>query len=979
MQISLEKIVEEIFSFDDLPKKWQQLDCLQFSKNKKLYNFQQKCLHNTLKALYLFYVQNNGDKKSFFNHYNIGELDSSFDYDFNKKQEVKSLKLLYDYPKDYPVINNTISFQHFINRMSFWMATGSGKTLIIVKLIELLGKLKTDNEIPKKDILFLAHRIDLLEQFRAHVEEFNSYNFDVKIRLVNLKDFEITKRQNSLAYTKNEIIVFYYKSDLLSDQQKDNIIDYKNYENNGEWYILLDEAHKGNREDSKRQIIYSILSRNGFLFNFSATFTDKRDYELTCIFNFNLSKFIESGYGKHIYISESKVTAFRDNDDFSIMEKQKIILKVLILLTYIKKYFGKIRDVNNSLYHRPLLLTLVNTVNTEDSDLKLFFSEIEKIAKNEINPNIFETAKNEIISEINTNPFYIFEENKSVLLDMEMMNKIEIKDILKQIFNSELHGNIEVLVIPNNKKELIFKLQTAEKPFAMIKIGDISGWLKEKLRGYEINESFDNESLFKKINEDDSLINILMGAYSFYEGWDSNRPNLLLFINIGVGTDAKKFVLQSIGRGVRIEPLKNKRKRLLNLFNTREVDETLFKAIRYYVLPIESLFIFGTKAENLKEIIKNLKEQKQEKNIGDLFIINEKVEKHPLLIPTYKLSEKIFAEEKEAQKYPISTNDFELAKSYFEYLEEKIILIKYECPPKIVKITQESLFGETEKNRRYDFTETRSINDPEITLNQILSYLQVNEQELDTFKILEDEVIHFKRITFSGQKKFEELKNKLLEMKTYPKRQRELDSLYGKISREDFIKKQNILDNSLNFELNQKKVKIKYLANHYYLPLLVSEEEKLDYINHIIDVNSEINFIEELELHLHKKDNLFNNFDWWMFSKLDHSLDEVFIPYYNPKGNKIAKFKPDFIFWMQKENQYLILFVDPKGTEHADGLRKIDGYNRLFENKEYKYNDFCIKIKILLKPSQGGIASVPEKYRRYWFDNFDDFSNKIYN
>jgi type III restriction enzyme len=46
-----------------------------------------------------------------------------------------------------------------------------------------------------------------------------------------------------------------------------------------------------------------------------------------------------------------------------------------------------------------------------------------------------------------------------------------------------------------------------------------------------------------------------MGSRSFYEGWDSNRPNVANFINIGVGTDARKFILQSVGRGVRIEPL----------------------------------------------------------------------------------------------------------------------------------------------------------------------------------------------------------------------------------------------------------------------------------------------------------------------------------------------------------------------------------------------------------------------------------------
>jgi len=228
--------------------------------------------------------------------------------------------------KDYSAIDSKIPFARFINRMSFWMATGSGKTLIIVKLIELLGHLISEKEIPKNDILFLAHRDDLLQQFKNHIDEFNSFNFDTKINIKNLKDYENIKRENALPFAKNEITVFYYRSDLISDEQKEKIVNFKNYDNNGKWYVLLDEAHKGDREDSKRQVLYSILSRNGFLFNFSATFTDPRDYA-TCAFNFNLSKFIEEGYGKHIYVSSSEVTAFRDQDDFSKITKQKIVLK----------------------------------------------------------------------------------------------------------------------------------------------------------------------------------------------------------------------------------------------------------------------------------------------------------------------------------------------------------------------------------------------------------------------------------------------------------------------------------------------------------------------------------------------------------------------------------------------------------------------------------------------------------------------------
>jgi len=975
-KLYLQSIVDD-FSFDNLPAKWQDFDFGKFSADKTLFDFQKQGLQNALKALWLFYKEKKNDKKQFFEQYQANGFEANFDYDLTRER--KSAGHLLEFDKDYPIKDEKIAFTNFINRMSFWMATGSGKTLIIVKLIDLLGQLIQRKEIPKNDILFLAHRDDLLEQFKNHVDEFNSFNFETKINLKSLKDYESVKRENSLPFAKNEITVFYYRSDLISDKHKEKIVNFKNYDNNGKWYILLDEAHKGDKEDSKRQVLYSILSRNGFLFNFSATFTDLRDYA-TCVFNFNLPKFIEEGYGKHVYVSQTNVEGFRDKTDFAPIEKQKIVLKTLILQTYINKYFEKVRKEDKTLYHHPLLLTLVNSVDTKGSDLKLFFSEIEKVAKNEISAKLLKKARNELIEDFENDPNYEFE-NIKVLVDRKLLEKIKYNDILKQVFNAKSSGKIEALKIPGNKNEIIFKLQTSEKPFGLIKIGDISGWLKEKLEGYEIIESFENESIFKKINRDDSEINILMGSRAFYEGWDSNRPNIILFVNIGVGSNAKKFVLQSVGRGVRIEPQKNKRKRILNLYNAKEVKKELFNKVRKYILPLESLFVFGTNAENLKGIIKALKEEKQEKDLGQEFIINKDAEKRLLLIPIYKESDKIFAEEKEPQKYGINRNDFDLAKSMFNYLGPKIALIKYECDVRVVEKANES-FGTPDQY--FDFEEVRRISEPDLLIDRILNYFSVRDKEFDKFKKLENEIIHFKRIKFNDGEKFEQIKKKIDEIKQYPEKQKELDKQYGKIPREEFARKQIRLFEAQNFEYRGKKLKIKYIQNHYYIPLIVSENEKVDYLNHIIDVPSEVKFVEQLEEYLQNKNNVFKQFDWWMFSKLDQTLDEVHIPYYNPKENNMARFKPDFIFWMQKGNEYVILFVDPKGTEHADGYRKIDGYSRIFETKEkkesraYPFNGFNITTKLLLKPKRG-IAGTLENYRKYWFDNFGDFATKLNN
>jgi len=975
-KLYLQNIIDDI-AFDSLPAKWQGFDFARFSKDKTLFDFQKQGLQNALKVLWFYYKDKGGQKESLFSHYKANGFEEKLDYDLKKKEEGKTAKYLLEYDKDYPVSDSKISFSHFINRMSFWMATGSGKTLIIVKLIEFLGKLISEKEIPTRDILFLAHRDDLLDQFKNHIEEFNSFNFETKINLKNLRDYESVKRENVLPFAKNEITVFYYRSDLISDKQKEKIVNFRNYDNDGKWYILLDEAHKGDKEDSKRQILYSILSRNGFLFNFSATFTDPRDFT-TCAFNFNLSRFVEEGYGKHIYLSSAEIRAFRDKTDFSPIEKQKIVLKTLLLLTYINKYFEKIRKKSNALYHRPLLLTLVNSVDVENADLELFFKEIEKVAKKEIRADLLKKAKQELIQEFSDNAKFEFEDLNCVM-NADLISKLEYKDILKYVLNAKNPSNIEVLKIPGNRNELIFKLKTSEKPFALIKIGDISGWLKDKLEGYEINESFENESYFRRINRDDSDINILMGSRSFYEGWDSNRPNLILFVNIGVGKDAKKFVLQSVGRGVRIEPIKNKRKRLKNLLNAKEVKEQLFSKVQKLVLPIESLFVFGTNAENLKEIIATLKSEKQDKNLGEGFIINKEAGKHLLLVPVYKYSERIFAEEKEPQKYSVSGEDFDLTKQFYNFLSDKVTLVKYDCETKVLKKAKESF---EQKEKYYDFSEKNLLFEPELILGRVFDYFGVKSKEFEKFKELENEIIHFKKVRFSDGEKFEEIKKKIEEIKQLPEKQKELDKQYGKISREEFSRKQMTLFESENFEVKNQKIKIKYFANHYYLPLIISENEKIDYLNHIINVDSEVRFIGQLEEYLAMPDNIFTKFDWWMFSKLDQTLDEVVIPYYNPKENNIANFKPDFIFWMQKGKKYLILFVDPKGTEHADGYRKIDGYSRIFEigteriSKDFFFNGFNINTKLLLKPRRG-IAEVLENYKRYWFDNFVDFASKI--
>jgi len=971
----LQSIVEDI-DFDSLPGNWNILDTVSFSKDKKLWDFQQESLKNAIKVLYLYFKEDKGDKKRFYQRYDLDEdLEKNLDIRLSRLKKNLST-IIREY---YPVENNRIKFYNFINRASFWMATGSGKSLIIVKLVEILKRLMELKEIPERDILILTHREDLLNQLKKHVEEFNQLAGErgFRINFVELTDYERIKRESLIPYLK-EITVFYYRSDLIGDEQKEKVIDFRNYENNGNWYIILDEAHKGDKEESKRQMFYSIMSRNGFLFNFSATFTDPRDI-ITTVYNFNLEKFISEGYGKHIYILKEDMEPFKDRRDYNKVEKQKILLKSLILLTYLKKVREEIKEVAGNIYHEPLMLTLVNTVNftetkDEKPDLTLFFQEIERVGKGDINKDIFETVKDELLQEFSEDSKLIYEDIP-LKVKRDIIKSIKIEDILKYVYNSESFGEVEAITIPGKKQEVVFKLKTSDKPFALIKIGDAIKWIKDNLKGYEVIESYEDKSIFENLDERED-INILMGSRAFYEGWDSNRPNIILFINIGVGKDAKKFIIQSVGRGVRIEPIKGKRRRLRNLYNRGE-DGGIYKRVvsikdgRYLIDSIETLFIFGTRRKVLSEVITTLKMEKEPAKTIQLRK-NKDAETYALLIPVFKVSKKKLYQEREVQKFVVSETLFNVLREYFTSTDDRILTVENNITPDLLQYIKNSF---KDRERYYKIVQDSSI--PfKVALQKLINHFNINIEELDRFKVLEEEIIHFKKIkVFLKEEEVNELKEKIEKVYKYidpETRKDELKTMFerGEISIEEYTSEIEKLAKTSKEE-NFKDLKIKKIVNHYYIPLILSKKEKVDYIRHIIKTKSEVKFIEDLENYLNNRDI---DVDWWMFSKIDEYLDEIYIPYYDPDSNKIRRFKPDFIFWLKKGKDYYILFVDPKGIKHTEFEHKVDYFRKIFGDiespKVFEFDGFKIRVYLYLYTEDRNKLS--EGYRKYWIDEIED-------
>src|SRR5699024_3967462 len=307
------------------------------------------------------------------------------------------------------------------------------------------------------------------------------------------------------------------------------------------------------------------------------------------------------------------------NDNLSDSEKKEIILKSLIVYTAIKKQYRKIKKIDTSLYHNPLMLTISNEINTNNADMKIYFKYLSEIAASPISEDVLKLVKNSIINNLEDNLQYtVGEEN----LDSEFKSSISnvtYQDILSNVYNSDTPGRIEVYQIGSNNNELSFRLKSSinSEPFAIIKASDVYKWRKNILEDYLFNEDVVvDKSRFKDIHKKNNEINILMGSRQFIEGWDSNRPNVINFINMGTNDENTKLILQAIGRGVRIEPIPNVRTRFkLTDESITEFNKDERSSVINYGELLETLFVFATNKQVVSNIIKELNIQDDNWNV----------------------------------------------------------------------------------------------------------------------------------------------------------------------------------------------------------------------------------------------------------------------------------------------------------------------------------------------------------------------------
>jgi hypothetical protein len=892
-----------------------------------MFEYQIEALQNAIRVLSKFYGDYNADKESFYNKEYRKYPHANLDYQ-------KPNELLQEH---FTILGKRIEFHHFINRMSFWMTMGSGKTIVIIKLVELLNKAMESGLIPKKNILFFTANEGLLDRFKKEVEEYNLLK-DKTIDTINLKEYEDRQKFGNV-FDSQLIKLFCYRADLMSDERKEATLDFKDYLDNGNNYVILDEAHKGDKQESKRQNIFSILAKNGFLFNFSATFTDESDIATT-VYNLNQAVWVKKGYGKKLFLLDNDLKAFKEKSDLNEIEKQRATLKSLLLLSLAKKY--KLSNV----YHDPMMVVFTNSVNTVEADAELFFRTLQSIAKDDLE-DVFNEAKNELKNEFKATKYLVTDKDGEGISELaEQVIQISFNELKELVFYAK-NGNIEAIVNPKDKTEIAFKLDSTDKPFCLIKIGDISSWLKEKLKGIKIDETFKEESYFKSL--DDSSINILLGSRAFYEGWDTTRPNIMLFLNIGMDKEAKKFVTQSIGRGMRVESVDGSRQRIDFIDTDKKAD------ISQNAKTLETLFVISTNKEAINSIVSWQEEQNKGIDWHEVSLEKNEVNDKTLFIPTYKLHKISANKINNKNSFKLSIKNREDLKIYVNNLGKELFALKH----KLFNKSECDLFFEmVNKNNAFFIDENIHYKSLDILIEKLKNRLYVKQSKVDSFKDLNDEIIHFKKIKVREDKK-EEFSEKIKET---------IDLKY--LSENEL--KEKIFNNEINIDDIQKyrktfiefeDAKFHKMLNHYYNPLISGD--KLNWIKNIISEESEIVFLKELEKICNAIDI---KYDWWMFSKLNQYYDKnIFIPYTEDSEEK--PFYPDFIFWLQKGNKQTILFIDPKGNKHTAYEHKIDGYEDIFLNKSF--NEFKIEINVKLALMKTTNDSVGKKYEHYWYSKDD--------
>ena len=440
-----------------------------------------------------------------------------------------------------------------LNKLAFWMATGSGKTLLMhINILQYLHYLKVHKRQRELNrIILLTPNEGLSYQ---HLEEF---------RLSGIPA-ELFSKEGRMLFTGRVVeIIDIHK---LRDEMGEKTVAVEAFEGNN--LVLVDEGHRGTSgaEIGAWMQKRNQLCENGFSFEYSATFgqaikaSDNRTLEQTyakCIlFDYSYKYFYRDGYGK-----DYRILNLNDDKDERVLRRY-LTACLLSFYQQLKLYLDKREEFRPFLIERPLLVFVggsVNAVRTQQKqevsdvvDILLFLSWFVQKPDESIPfiEQLLQGRSGLLDAQKNRD---IFDEAFQYLNTLGLEPKDVFNDILRVVFNVEAApGKLHVVNLKGTDGEIALRLGNNER-FGVINVGDASKLCKlcEKHQELVVTDDVFSDSLFRTLNDESSKINILIGSKKFTEGWSSWRVSTMGLMNVGRKEGPQ--IIQLFGRGVRLK------------------------------------------------------------------------------------------------------------------------------------------------------------------------------------------------------------------------------------------------------------------------------------------------------------------------------------------------------------------------------------------------------------------------------------------
>jgi len=821
-------------------------------------------------------------------------------------------------------------------KLAYWMATGSGKTLLMhINLLQFLEYNKGPHQLDYDNIILVTSDDNMSQQ---HKKDFRRSGIPADL-------FDGTTRGYFHSDKDKLKIISIHKLKLPGEKTGSGVtIDVSAFGTKN--LVFIDEGHKGQKsEDAKWKTVRERLAENGFIWEYSATFgqtiTSKKspyfeEYKYCILFDYSYKYFHQDGYGKDFHILNLNTSKFKEQHVPTLL-----LANTLDYYEQLQVYLTT-PDLRDYMVEKPLWIFVGSKVKTENSDILQVVRFIDRLLKTDRNVVIRQIKKiivdgeSGILTTDNRDAFthHYPERNFTYLREQIEKRSTTPEEIYQgilthvfQIPKGTTSQTLELHNIKNAEGEIGLKASNSDQFFGVINIGDKSGFLKlvrEKASEITIRGEAFQKSLFDTIDKKSSTINLLLGAKKFIEGWNSYRVSNMCLLNIGKREGPQ--IIQLFGRGVRLRGKNLSLKRssyipgphpshiqtieTLRIFGIQANYLQAFKEyidkenIPTYELPIkttvidpfpEELYtIIIRKGWNFKNTLFEFKpEESNEYPKIDLLprMIDIDSRSREYLGPDYELKEQIISQE--------IVDLLDWNEIYHQILEYKNTRGIHN-----IHIKKESL-RYIIKNKKYKLF----CNKEDIYPKKFADLERTKEVVITVLKKFVD--LHYKRRRLSEEKKAIKL------APLFSEDEKILDKYDVKIKAKDrnvvrIVEEQaeTIKEKGYQARLFGGYLANAYCSQHLYQPLL-SKPKKDDLTITPTGLNpGETKFVTDLQKYL-SKEPLQNK--------------EIYLLRNRTRGKGVGFFEensfyPDFILWLKDSKKQRIIFIDPKGISrlHLD-------------------------------------------------------------